>query len=412
VSGNSPRGQTFRIAVRKYPPFEKAIRAQWEDFEAQACTGLRLDLVALDLHPLEEALFATNGMGNGDWDVAFVATDWIAAMHDRQCAVDLAPLMREQPPQDYPHGWTPSLLGLQRIGDAILGVPYHDGPECLIYRRDLFEDAALRARYRQQFHQPLAPPATWDEFHRIARFLHNPAQQIYGTVFAAFPDGHNSVYDFLLQLWTRGGELFDRNGKLRFDTPEAAAALAFYRAILADTDAIHPDCLTLDSVAAGAAFAAGRVAMTINWFGFATWAHSSPESAVQGKVDITSIPHSGTARPVSLNVYWILSIASGSPYRRTAWQFLRHTQTAAMDKVTTTSGAIGCRKSTWLDASVNAAIPFYHRIEQLHAHAREIPQRPDWPSIAAVIDQLITAAVTTQISIADLLQQADSSLES
>ena len=31
----------------------------------------------------------------------------------------------------------------------------------------------------------------------------------YGTVFAAFPDGHNTLYDFALQLWSRGGELTD-----------------------------------------------------------------------------------------------------------------------------------------------------------------------------------------------------------
>lgn len=57
MSGNHPRKETFRIAVRKFPPFELAIRAQWQDFETVANTGLNLDLVAFDLHPLEEALF-------------------------------------------------------------------------------------------------------------------------------------------------------------------------------------------------------------------------------------------------------------------------------------------------------------------------------------------------------------------
>jgi multiple sugar transport system substrate-binding protein len=378
---------------------------------ARSPQRLILDLVALDLHPLEEALFTSNGMRNGDWDVAFVATDWIASMHEQQCAVDLAPLLREQPPPDYPDGWTPSLLGLQRIGKSILGVPYHDGPECLIYRRDLFEDAATCVRYRHQFNQPLSPPTTWDEFHRIARFFHNPASQLYGTVFAAYPDGHNSVYDFLLQLWTRNGNLFDHTGQLRFDTPEATDALTFYRAMLSDKAAVHPDCLTLDSVAAGLAFAAGRVAMMINWFGFATMAHTSSESAVQGSVDVAPIPHHGSASTASLNVYWILSIASGSPHQHTAWQFLRHTQTPAMDKLTTTSGAIGCRKSTWHDLSINAAIPFYHRIEQLHACAREIPQRPDWPSIATIVDRLISDTVTTRKHIPDLLREANASLK-
>jgi multiple sugar transport system substrate-binding protein len=409
VSSGRPRNQTFRIAVRKYPPFEQAIRVQWDNFEAAIKTGLALDLAAFDLHPLEDALFRNDGMRNGDWDIAFVSTDWIASMHSQQCAVDLAPFVREQPPQDYPHGWAPSLLGLQQIGDAVLGVPYHDGPECLIYRRDLFEDPVIADRYRHQFDQPLNPPTTWEEFHRIARFLHNPARQIYGTAFAAYPDGHNSVYDFLLQLWTRNGELFDSTGRLRFETPEAVAALSFYRTVLSDKGAVHPDCLGLDSVKAGTAFAAGHVAMMINWFGFATMAQISSDSTIQGKVDVAPIPCAGKGRTASLNVYWILSIAAGSPHQHIAWWFLRHVQTPAMDKLTTTSGAIGCRRSTWNDAEVNAAIPFYHRMEQLHADAREIPQRADWLQIAAVIDTLVIAAVTSETPIATLLRQADDS---
>lgn len=411
------RTEQFRIAVRRYPPFAQAIRGQWDAFEASARTGLALDLVPLDLHPLEDALFTSNGMRNGDWDVAFVATDWIASMHAQGSAVDIAPLIASDPPQDYPHGWTDSLLRLQRIDhpgheSAILGVPYHDGPECLIYRRDLFDDPGLRALYQQQFAEPLAPPTTWAAFHRIARFLHGRRAGLCGTVFAAFPDGHNSVYDFLLQLWTRGGDLFDASGRVHFSTSEAASALAFYRAILADRQAVHPDCLKLDSVGAGLAFAAGHVAMMINWFGFATMAHTSPESLVRGLVDIADIPCAGQGSDASLNVYWILSIGTGSPHRDLAWQFLRHTLTPVMDKLTTTSGAIGCRRSTWNDSEVNTAIPFYRRIEQLHASAREIPQRADWPRIAAVIDALIIANITTGKPVEDLLRQADATFHS
>ena len=409
-----PRTQQFRIAVRKYSPFEAAIRAQWEAFEATTHTGLTLDLVPLDLHPLEEAIFTSNGMRNGDWDIAFVATDWIASMYAQRCAVDLGPRLISAPPQDYPHGWTDSLLRLQTVErpegpPAILGVPYHDGPECLLYRRDLFDDPELRTLYQQTYNEHMAPPSTWDAFHRIAKFLHGRRAGLSGTVFAAFPDGHNTVYDFLLQLWTRGGDPFDSAGNVHFATPEATEALTFYRTIISDPQACHPDCLQLDSVAAGLAFAAGHVAMCINWFGFATHAHTSPDSAVRGLVDIADIPHAGQGSTASLNVYWILSIASGSPHRDLAWQFLRHTLTPAMDKLTTTSGAIGCRKSTWHDPEVNAAIPFYHRIEQLHANAREIPQRPDWPRIASIIDTLVTQALTTNTPTEDLLRQADAS---
>ena len=138
--------------------------------------------------------------------------------------------------------------------------------------------------------------------------------------------------------------------------------------------------------------------MMVNWFGFAAMAHTSPDSAVRGKVDIADIPHGPATGSVSLNVYWILSIAAGSPHRNAAWSFLRHTLTPAMDKLTTTLGAIGCRRSTWQDPDVNAAVPFYHRMAQLR--------------IAGVIDALVTATIATSHPIAKLLRDADAAIVS
>jgi multiple sugar transport system substrate-binding protein len=399
------RERSFRIAVRRFGPFEKAIEAQWSAFEAQARTGLNLDLVALDLHPLEQALFP-NGMANGEWDVAFVATDWVPAMHRLGCAVDLAPYLRDDPPQDWPQGWTPSLRRLQAVGEQVLGVPYHDGPECLVVRRDLFEGRAEKERYRALHGEELRPPRTWEEFHRVARYFHRPDEGLYGTAFAAYPDGHNSVYDFLLQVWTRGGEVTDEAGRLTLDTPEAEAALTFYRAMLADEGAVHPRCDELDSVQLGACFAAGELAMMVNWFGFAAVAHADAGSRVPGRVDVAPLPCGVDGCSVSLNVYWTLAIGAGSPHREAAWKFLRHTLRPEMDLLTSTSGAIGCRRSTWADAQLNRSLPFYGRMEELHAVAREVPRREDWPQIACVIDRLVTQTITTSRPIGELLREA------
>jgi multiple sugar transport system substrate-binding protein len=119
--------------------------------------------------------------------------------------MDLAPLIKANPPQDYPEGWTPSLLHFQLFDGHIIGLPYHDGPACFIYRKDLFADPAEQATYRAQTGASLQVPTTWPEFQQVARFFTRPQDNLYGTVFAAYPDGHNTVYDFCLQLWTRGG---------------------------------------------------------------------------------------------------------------------------------------------------------------------------------------------------------------
>lgn len=413
MSGNAPqapRARCLRVAVREFGPFIVAMRAQWEAFEQEAQTGWTLELVSLNLHDLEASLFTNGGMADGEWDIAFVATDWVARMQELGCAVDLAPLLAADPPEDWPHGWTPSLLRLQTVGARVLGVPFHDGPECLIVRQDLFDDPAQQRRFREQFGAELALPRTWEQFHQLARFFQDPAKHRYGTVFAAFPDGHNSVYDFLLQLWTRGGEILTPDGRLRLQTSEAEAALRFYRRLLTDEAAVHPECLQLDSVGAGERFAAGEVAMMVNWFGFAAFAHTSPASAVKGCVNVSRLPADPGRQSVSLNVYWLLSIARGSLHQPIAWQFLRHIMSPPMDRLTTLSGAIGCRRSTWNDPEINRLIPFYRQLEQLHGVAREIPWRADWPAVAHAIDRLVTEALTTPRPIRDLLAEADKSL--
>jgi multiple sugar transport system substrate-binding protein len=382
----------FRMAVRKFAPFESAIRKQWEIFEAHYRTGLVLEAVALDLHPLHESLFAERNLERGGWDAALVSTDWLAEADECRGLLNLAPYLKASPPEDFPHAWSDSLRRLQQFGSRVLGLPYHDGPECLIYRRDLFEDAGEGKKFAAEFGEPLTVPRTWQEFRRAARFLTRPSASLYGTAFAGFPDGHNTVYDFCLQLWSRGGELFDRAGRIHLATAAAREALDYYRELISDPDAVHPGSPNFDSVKSGLAFAAGEVAMMVNWFGFAAMSETLFESKVKGRVGVAPIPAGGGPR-VSLNAYWVIGIAAGSAQREIAWQFLRHCASPAMDKLVTLEGAIGCRKSTWRDAEVNATVPFYHLLEQLHGEARELPRLKNWSRIAGVIDRMTLEAI-------------------
>jgi len=69
-------------------------------------------------------------------------------------------------------------------------------------------------------------------------------------------------------------------------------------------------------------------------------------------------------------------------------------------------GGIGCRKSTWTDADVNGAIPFYCELERLHEGARELPRMREWSSIASVIDKLVLNAIGGDRPEPDLLREA------
>ncbi len=407
MSNVRDRSETFRVAIRRFGPFEMAIQKQWDDFQRVSGCPLQLEWESLDLNPLVDSLFTQGGLKDGTWDIAFVVTDWLAdAVHDGSLR-DLAPAMRADPVPDYPAGWVPVLTGMQQFGDAVYGLPYHDGPECLVYRTDLFGDAAEQAAFAGRFGYPLDIPRTWEQFEDVARFFTRPDDDLYGTVFAAFPDGHNTVYDFCLQLWSRGGELTDTDGRPTFNTPEAIAALDFHRRMVADRRVTPPGLEEIDSVKSGELFASGAVAMMVNWFGFAAVCEQ-PGCPVKGKTGVTTLPSAEGIPPVSLIVYWLLAVAAGSPHPDEAYAFARHCCTPAMDKLTTLEGGIGCRLSTWSDPEVNALIPFYSELAHLHEGTRTLPRSRDLPALIHIIDEAVQTAISSEEPTEAILRRAQS----
>lgn len=400
------RSETFRIAVRRFGPFESAIQKIWAAFEEEANSGLRLEFVPMDLHHLHQALFESGGLKNGDWDVTQINTDWLAEAHAAGALANLRPWLQERPPEEFPGAWTPSLLRLQDFGDAVVGLPFHDGPEALIFRRDLFDREAEQRAFRERHGRDLRIPETWEEFLEVARFFYRPEQNLYGTVLAAYPDGHNTVYDFALQTWTHGGELVDGSREVVVDSPAAREGLEFYRSLLRDRSAVHPRCREFDSVKSGFAFAAGEVALMVNWFGFAAMCEVVAESRVKGRVDIAPIPHAPGASPASLNCYWLYAVAAGSPHQAAAYDFIRFAVSAENDRLLTLEGGIGCRKSTWSDVTVNRTVPYYHRLEELHRNARTLPRKANWSRLAEVIDRVVLETINTERPVEEILSEA------
>src|SRR5688500_7084469 len=92
--------ETFRIAIRKFGPFESAIDKIWRSYQAATGSTLALAVEALDLNPLYDALFAQNGLLDGSWDVAFMPTDWLAEAVEEGAVVDLASFMQRDPIPD------------------------------------------------------------------------------------------------------------------------------------------------------------------------------------------------------------------------------------------------------------------------------------------------------------------------
>ncbi|GAA4947390.1 hypothetical protein GCM10023314_20880 [Algibacter agarivorans] len=396
----------FRIAVRKFDAFESAIAKIWNLFCEKTGCNLELEAVPLDLHPLYDTILKEKGLANGIWDVSLINTDWITEAYASNSIEDLTPYIEKEAPQNFPNGWSRSLLYKQEFDGKTVGLPFHDGPECLIYRKDLFESPSEKETFKKQFGKPLEIPKTWDNLIEVAEFFNRPKDGLYGTTFAAYPDAHNTVFDFCLQLWTRNGELFDENKKIKLNSEAAIEGMEFYRKALKNINAIHPDSRDFDSVKSGMAFANGNLAMMVNWFGFASMCEFLEDSKVKGKVDIANVPSGPTGEGTSLNAYWMYVIGSGSQHKKLAYEFIKFAVNEKNDKLLTLEGAIGCRKSTWHDKDVNKEVPYYYKLEALHKKTRSLPRKSNWSEIATVIDKLVLEVINTSKDIKSILDIA------
>ena len=403
--------EKVRIAVRKFGPFETTLQKLWDLFCLENNIQAEAEMVPLELNDLYHQTLTNKGLIHGDWDIAHLNTDWIFDAVHQNAVEDLTPFIAYQAPQNYPNGWHSSLLNLQRINNGVYGLPFHDGPECLIYRKDLFEDLTEQQNFKMLYGYELNPPKTWQEFVQITEFFNRPEQNLFGCVFANYPDGHNMVFDFCLQLWTRGGKLLNHNNEIEIHTPEAKAALDFYREIAKNQKTTHPGSKSFGSVEAGMAFAKGEAALAINWFGFASMCEVIEESKVKGKVEITQLPFDEGKSTASLNVYWLYTIASGSKNKDLAYQFLRFATTPEADKLLTKEGGIGCRISTWQDTEINQTIPYYHKLAALHQNALTLPQITSWDKFAHLIDDMVLQSLNTNKSSDDLLKETQNQIQ-
>jgi multiple sugar transport system substrate-binding protein len=400
---------TLRIALRHYSDFENALQEQARLFAASR-PGITVQLVSLGIHELYQTALTDGGLREGRYDLALLVTDWLAEGITSRSLEDLQMWQDRLPIPDWPQGWPRSLVRPLIFDGKLSSLPWHDGPECLVYRSDIFVDPKRREDFLAQFGRALEPPVTWQEFAETAQFLTEKESGLYGTVFAAFPDGHNTLYDFALQLWSRGGEFLDARAAPQLNSPQAELALDFYRHVLRDVSACHPKSPQLDSTQSGDLFLAGEVAMMVNWFGFA--ARSDRDgSPLQGKVAIAPIPCDPGCSRVSLSVFWALAMGAGSRNKDLVWEFLRFVAASERDLEMTRHGTVGTKLSTWRDPTLQARIPAYREIESISLGARQLPSGPQMASFAAIIDNVVTRAITTTDSTATILEEAQLAIE-
>jgi len=395
AGGRVPRAEAFRVAVPDFAPFADAIRTEWDALPQAARGGLQLETVAREYRALRDELFDGGGLAEGRFDVVLLHSDWLAEADGEALLEDLTTRLRKSQIESFPSGWSENFTAMAKIDDRVLGLPYHDGLLCLLYRTDMFEKERLQLVHDAKYGRELTLPETWADLGRLAAFMHRPEYEMYGSALPAEPGGPGPLWILAAQVWPRGGELFGEKG-LKLDSPEAEAALTTYRSIVGDRYAMHRDVREMDLFDLGRSFAEGGLVMAVAPVGFAALAQSAAKSPARGHVGVAPLPQETQGGPAAIDACWLLTVPKSCPNADLSYRLVQHCAGEAADKARTLAGVLGTRKSTWDDEEVRRKMPFAAQLDELHESARLMPQRPDFSELAAEADRAVMKAIAPE----------------
>jgi multiple sugar transport system substrate-binding protein len=99
--------------------------------------------------------------------------------------------------------------------DGYYALPYHGWVQGIWYRADWFEEAGLE------------PPTTWEATLKAAKYFNQPEKNQYGILVGTIAEGYEEKW-FQAIAMSNNAALFDKDGKLVFNSPEMKEAVEFY----------------------------------------------------------------------------------------------------------------------------------------------------------------------------------------
>jgi multiple sugar transport system substrate-binding protein len=254
-------------------------------------TGVHVEVSTFPYNSLQEKVFSELSRMSGEYDLIAVDTPWIPKIirhlepltpyiRNSASAGDIddfiaklfldTSVFDKDKPQRAPVAM--DTIDLDRItaaGFDVWSLPIQSNVLTVSYRKDLFQNEANRAAFRQRFHRELDIPNTLDEYLDIAKFFTRDTDRdrmidLYGTTLMAGKHEANFV-DYKSFLSDFGGELFDEKLQPVFDSDAGVKALKTYGKWILTEKVTPPDVLSYSWDEVEIAFGYGKAVMGMNY---------------------------------------------------------------------------------------------------------------------------------------------------
>ena len=284
-------GETLRSGIQKVKvlmldsPAYRALSNLLPDYEKKY--GASAEFTALPYDELIAVIEDENRRAS--YDVLQLDIPWIPDLVQGGALLDLKAY--DPDVEKISEKFVPGVLSAySRFNGSIFAFPFMFGTQLLYYRKDLFEDTAVKLNFRERYGFELEVPKTWSEYNIVAEFFtkeHNPCSPVeYGTTLGGKMFS-GAVCEFLPRLWAYGGTLLDSSGQINTDKAAFLKSLNVYRDSFKYA---HPDSAGFWWNEQIREFREGRAAMMIMFIAHATELADDLDTDIQGRIGYDVIP--------------------------------------------------------------------------------------------------------------------------
>lgn len=295
---------------------------RWEEL-----TGIKVKVIEVPTAEMFTKILQEHRAGAGAYDALNVIPSWMPDLVKAGALEQLDSYVDKHGFRGELRNIAPTYRDNQMTVDGkIYGFPDDGDLFVLYYRKDLFEDPENRKAFKAKHGYDLAPPATWEQYADIGRFLTDKyAPKIYGA--GQFRQPAYGIWMFEERYRVLGGRFFDPE-TMKAQVNNAIGVQA-YEGMRSDNGFMPPGVETWGFVEALSAFLAGDIAMTVSWPPFGRWAAGYgvddealswvPKSTIADKVGY-ALPPGGTPQ---LAAGFSLAVSSNSRNKEAAYLFIQ-----------------------------------------------------------------------------------------
>ncbi len=356
---------TIRILMETVPDTQQ-IKDMLPEFKALTGHDVEIEAISyIDMHSkLVPQLIATQG----SYDVIVVDFYWVAEFDKAGWLMPLDDLIARDG-IDIGRYVRKIMDTTGQVNGVTYMLPFYNYVMGLVYRKDLLEDPAEQAAFKEKYGMDLGVPQTWDEFRKQMEFFTRDTdgdgeRDFFGTVTQA-QRGDCIMMQWSNFLYGNGGRYYDENWNPTLNTPEAVQGLTDFADATLKYSPPGSEGFCFDE--ATAVMTQGKAYSIITFNNLYSTINDPEASAAGGKVGITAVPGGG------LMGAWGWGIPNSSPNKEAAWQFLKWVESFDIAKRRALLGSAMTQTALFTDPDVVAARPEAPSLGGLVATANPFP---------------------------------------